>query len=478
MPRLVAAALALAGAAAAAQPRPVVLVHGFLSSPLTWSAYTAPDGWLAAQGLKGYAVGDGQAEGRMDLGGLGRLTAPTKTLPQNALELARYIAGVKKATGAKQVDLVAHSMGGLVARYYIARVMATRDVAQLIMLGSPHGGSECSGLATALGVLAPASLELRPAFLRQIFNRRITERRGVPFRMLAGDPIADGFKAPCTGVPSDSMVSVNSVAAIEGEVQHMPVMHIGMTRSEEVFTRFVLPRLRDPHPAAGSSAASRPSSRSPPTQPAGDEDEAQFTQVFSGRVEGGSTAEIEVNLDEVAVASFALFDPSRSLEVTVRGASGRTIELSAQANGLIRVDDPASLLTLGYGFDKPRPGPWRVTLRAPRESTDYALSARVVGGAVLRSRAAPLAPRAGQVVTLSAVLERAREPLTGLTMRAVVRSPDGRTETLALRGEGTERTAIWRARLPGLHGIDIVATAQAGDLRVERTSLLAVDVRP
>ena len=87
-------------------------------------------------------------------------------------------------------------------------------------------------------------------------------------------------------------------------------------------------------------------------------------RVFSGRVEGGSTAEVEINLDDVAVASFALFDPSRSLEVTVRGASGRTIELSAQANGLIRVDDPSSLLTLGYGFDKPRPGPWLETVGA------------------------------------------------------------------------------------------------------------------
>lgn len=445
----------------------MVLVHGFLSSHRTWAAYTAADGFLAANGLQGYAVGDGQAEGRMDLGDLAHLTATTKTLPQNAAELARYIAGVKRATGARQVDLVAHSMGGLVARFYIARLMGTPDVAQLIMLGTPHGGSACSGLAAALGVLTPAALELRPAFLHQVFNRSIDNRRGVPFRMLAGDPIAQAFKAPCTGVPSDSVVSVPSVGAIAGELQHLPVLHTEMTRSEAVFRQFVLPRLRNPGLPADPRAA------------AGEGDiDTQFTQVFTGRVEGGSTREIEVNLDEVALASFALFDPSRSLEVSVRGASGRTVELSAQANGLIRVDDPSSLLTLGYGFDKPRPGPWRVTLRAPRGSTEYALSARVVGGAVLRARASPLAPRAGQSVTLSATLEGAPQALTGLAMRALVRGPDGGTETLELRGGERERMATWRAGQPGLHGIDIVATAQAGILRVERTALLAVDVQP
>ena len=454
----------------AVAPRPVVFVHGFMSDHHTWEAYTAPGGFLAQAGLQGFAVGDGRAEGALDTGALARLRSATKTLPENAAALQRYIEGVKRRTGAQQVDLVAHSMGGLVARYYVARLMRERDVAQLLTLGSPHGGSECSGLASALGVLTPAALELRPAFVRRIFNRGVTRRQGVPFHMLAGDPIADGFRAPCSGVPSDSVVSVDSASAIPGGVQRLPVLHTDMTASAEVFQRFVLPLLRH-----GAGQAEEDAHRVP--DDAGDA-AAQFTQVVGGRVEAGTTVEIEVQLDEVAVAGFALFDPSRTLEVTVRGASGRVINLTPQEHGLMRVEDPSSLLTLGYGFDRPRPGPWRVSLRAPREGTEYALSARVVGGAVLRSSASPLTPTRGQPVQLTAALEHPQRVPEGVAMRAVVHRPDGSTETLEMPGEGAARSVQWRPTQPGLYGIDIAASGHAGALRIERMGFLAVEVRP
>ncbi|WP_028998374.1 alpha/beta fold hydrolase [Azohydromonas australica] len=451
-------------------PRPVVFVHGFMSDHHTWEAYTAPGGFLAQAGLQGFAVGDGRAEGVLDTGALARLRSATKTLPENAAALQRYIEGVKRRTGAQQVDLVAHSMGGLVARYYVARLMRERDVAQLLTLGSPHGGSECSGLASALGVLTPAALELRPAFVRQIFNRGVTRRQGVPFHLLAGDPIADGFRAPCSGVPSDSVVSVDSASAIPGSVQRLPVLHTDMTASAEVFQRFVLPLLR-----RGAGQAEEDARRVP--DDAGDA-AAQFTQVVGGRVEAGATVEIEVQLDDVAVAGFALFDPSRALEVTVRGASGRVINLTPQEHGLTRVEDPSSLMTLGYGFDRPRPGPWRVSLRAPREGTDYALLARVAGGAVLRSSATPLTPARGQPVQLTAALEHPQRVPEGVAMRAVVHRPDGSTETLEMPGEGAARSVQWRPTQPGLYGIDIAASGRAGVLRIERMGFLAVEVRP
>ena len=100
--------------------------------------------------------------------------------------------------GAQMVDLVAHSMGGLVARVYIAQVMDERDVAQLIMLGTPNGGSPCARLPVSLGFAVPASLELRPNYVRNVLNPQVTERRDVPFSMLAGTPINDAFRSPCT----------------------------------------------------------------------------------------------------------------------------------------------------------------------------------------------------------------------------------------------------------------------------------------
>ena len=458
-----------AGATLEIAPRPVVLVHGLLSSATTWSTYTRAGGLLARSGLPGYAVGDGQVSGALNTGSLAQPSAATLSLRANAAQLAQYIAGVRRASGAEMVDLVAHSMGGLIARYYIDRLMSGRDVAQLLTLGTPHGGSDCSGLASSLGFLAPAALELRPEYVQRVFNAAITRRHGVPFAMLAGEAITEGFKAPCSGVPSDMVVALDSAAAIPGSVTRLPVLHTDMTSSEVVFGRFVLPQLRRTSFPAESDGRAPQETATP----------AQFTQVFAGRVEPGQSRDLQVQLDEVEIASFALFDPTRSLQLTVRGASGNLIELSPQAHGLIMVDDPETLVHLGYGVAKPRPGPWRITLQAPPgNGADFALSVRVVGGATLQARATPALPTTRQAVALTAALELPGKPLSDVAVRAVVHRPDGRSETVPMRVTGTQASASWRPTVAGVHGIDIVAQARGGGVPLERTRFLAVDVRP
>jgi pimeloyl-ACP methyl ester carboxylesterase len=450
-------------------PRPVVMVHGFLSGAATWASYSQT--FLPALGLSGFAVGDGKADGVMNTGDTSKPTLRTNTLAENAAILGRYIADVKNKTKAEMVDIVAHSMGGLIARYYIDRLMQERDVAQLIMLGSPHGGSDCSGLPSALGFYAPASLELRPTYLREVFNKQITHRRGVPFFMLAGNPILESFKAPCTGVPSDVVVAKESASAITGPIVELPILHTDMTKSEEVFQQFVRGHLQ-------KQPGEFPNENDPPSA-TNSVEPVQFTQVFKGRVKAGGTKELNVNLDQVAVASFALFDPSRSLDLTVRGASGNVIELKPDVNGLIKVDDPATMVHLGYGFENPKPGPWKVTLTAtantPSNGTDFALSARVIGGAVLRANASQLLPPMNEPVTFTGALELPGKALTNTTIKAVLRKPDGKEEELVLRNG----KADWMPAETGVHGVDIVAQANAPDgSPIERTTFLSVEVQP
>lgn len=55
--------------------------------------------------------------------------------------LARWIERAKSASGSPRVALVAHSMGGLVARTYIQSTSYRNDVAHLITLGTPHRGA-------------------------------------------------------------------------------------------------------------------------------------------------------------------------------------------------------------------------------------------------------------------------------------------------------------------------------------------------
>lgn len=64
-----------------------------------------------------------------------------------------------------RVTLVAHSMGGLVARYYLQRLGGARRVERLVTLGTPHRGSHA-----ATFVPAPLVRQLLPEspFVRQL----------------------------------------------------------------------------------------------------------------------------------------------------------------------------------------------------------------------------------------------------------------------------------------------------------------------
>jgi len=65
------------------------------------------------------------------------------------------IAVVKAICDCNKVDLVAHSMGGLVARSYIQSVDYDNDVDQLIFLGTPHKGAPKSYLQWEAGKFPP-----------------------------------------------------------------------------------------------------------------------------------------------------------------------------------------------------------------------------------------------------------------------------------------------------------------------------------
>ncbi len=456
-------------------PRPVVMVHGFISNWQAWDSYLGPQGYLTSVGLHGFAIGDGQVPGVMNTGVITNPVGHTNSIAQNAEILGQYISNVKQQTGAETVDLVVHSMGGMISRYYIDRVMQERDVAQLIMLGSPMGGSDCAVLPAALGFFLPASIEIRESYMRGVFNQQITHRKGIEFYDLAGTAINEAFKSPCTDIPNDTVVSFGSINSIPLQSSQLEVIHSDLTLSDKAFADFVKPLLQK---TAGSFISSPdPASVAPANSP------LNFTRVYTGRVEAGGSTELTINIEpDVTVASFALYDASRSVTTIVRGASGNIIELSAETNGFIRIDDPSSFFYLGYGFQNPRPGPWKVTIQAtestPATGTDFAISVYFVGGATLEAVSSTLVPQLSENVELAASVSLNGQPLEITQAQAIIRDPDGQMETLDL-SNGQNVSATWIPRRAGTHAVDIVVTALAPDgSSIERTDFLAIEVQP
>jgi pimeloyl-ACP methyl ester carboxylesterase len=465
----------LASAEIQVMPRPVVFVHGFGSSADAWTNYLGGKGFLSTIGTRGFAVGDGQVAGKLNLGNLANPTGATETIRSNATVLRDYIAGVKQTTGAQMIDLVAHSMGNLVSRYYIDRVMPGRDVAQMIMLGPPNQGTDCAYLPSSLGYYLPAALEIRPSYVRHIFNPQITKRHGVPFTIIAGTPISEQLQSPCTSVPTDLAIAVDSASGIQAPLTRIDALHTDLNTSERVFAELIRPLLQ-------KTAGEFPNEPDPQPAPRA-ADDVQFARVFSGHIDAGASETYTINIDNVVVANFALFDPTRSLTVTVRGATGNVIALDPTRNGLVVVRDPEMLVYLGYGFNNPRPGPWQVTLQAtdltPRTGADYALTAQFKGGAILKTQASTLLPRVDEPVQLTARLELGGQALNLREATARVRYPDGSIKNIVLMIAGNESRVTINPNLPGLYAVDVTVSGNTPDgLLIERSAFLSVEAQP
>ena len=76
----------------------------------------------------------------------------TGDLRHAAHELAGHVERLCEATGADKVHIVGHSLGGVIARYYVQRMGGSARVDTLVTLGSPHSGTLGAHLIpTALG---------------------------------------------------------------------------------------------------------------------------------------------------------------------------------------------------------------------------------------------------------------------------------------------------------------------------------------
>ncbi|MHC5908705.1 esterase/lipase family protein [Streptomyces sp. S6] len=72
--------------------------------------------------------------------------------------LGRHIEDICARTGSPQVDVVGHSLGGLIARYYVQRLGGDTRVRTLVTLGTPHAGTRAVPLANA----HPIVRQMRP----------------------------------------------------------------------------------------------------------------------------------------------------------------------------------------------------------------------------------------------------------------------------------------------------------------------------
>ena len=133
--------------------------------------------------------------------------------------IGRFADGI-----AGSVHFVGHSMGGLLARVYLAKYRPAR-LGRVVMLGTPNGGSE---IADRLKNFPPYRAIFGPAGQQLVTKRDAATNRSLarieyPVGIIAGNrsiyPISSTFVLP---KPNDGRVSVDSTR-LDGMADHIVI---------------------------------------------------------------------------------------------------------------------------------------------------------------------------------------------------------------------------------------------------------------
>jgi triacylglycerol esterase/lipase EstA (alpha/beta hydrolase family) len=173
----------------AAHPDPVILVNGTFANE--------DDNWQAASPL---LYNNGYCVFTFNYGGTGDFTS-TGDIATSAGELAAFVSQVLAATGAAKVDLVGHSQGGMMPRYYLKFDGGAQYVNKLVALAPSNHGTTLDGLTAlvtafgAAGIVNSALNPLCPACVEQE----------------AGSAFLDNLNAGGDTVPGVSYTVIESV---------------------------------------------------------------------------------------------------------------------------------------------------------------------------------------------------------------------------------------------------------------------------
>lgn len=180
-----------------AEQRTVVLVHGYLGNRSSFYPLAV---YLKAQGLGSllpfsYSAANG--------------------IERAALELREFL---RERVRGGRIDLVCHSLGGLIARTWLQLLGGARRVDRCILLGTPQRGTY-----NAYWLLSRIGRELRPD---SPLLERLHETRGAAARVRFSSIVAG----------SDNMVIPRVFCAADEDVVRVPDLgHLGLLFSPKVF---------------------------------------------------------------------------------------------------------------------------------------------------------------------------------------------------------------------------------------------------
>jgi triacylglycerol esterase/lipase EstA (alpha/beta hydrolase family) len=187
----------------AQHPYPVVLVHGTIENMNdNWQAASPI---LASHGYCVFALNYGGGSPADNVQGTGEIAT-------SAQQLASFVDRVLAATGASKVDIVGHSQGGMMPRYYLRFLDGADSVQTLVGLAPSNHGTTLEGLFTLAGYFPGATgfFGLCPACEQQAAGSAFLEE------LNAGSETVPGVSYTVIESANDEVVTPYSSAFMSG----------------------------------------------------------------------------------------------------------------------------------------------------------------------------------------------------------------------------------------------------------------------
>jgi triacylglycerol esterase/lipase EstA (alpha/beta hydrolase family) len=190
-----------------AHPYPVVLVNGTFANQ--------DDDWQAAAPLlanHGYCVFSFNYGGPSPTS----FIQSTGDIAASAHQLATFVSQVLAATGAAKVDLLGHSQGGMMPRYYLKFLGGAQYVSQLVALAPSNHGTTLDGLTVLVRALN--GIGLVNGLLNPLCTACVEQEAGSAFlaNLNAGADTVPGVKYTVVESVYDEVVTPYTSAFLTG----------------------------------------------------------------------------------------------------------------------------------------------------------------------------------------------------------------------------------------------------------------------
>jgi len=447
-------------------------------------------------------------------------TVTALSIQEYAGNLQNEINQIMNDEGVTKVDIVAHSMGGLIARYYIEMMNGYKNVRKLVMLETPNQG---------------ANKYLLPLILSQV-NPQIAELSTAIKDALAPVPLSSEVKAKIYlvnlsvklasifGTALGMMKYWDSVKEMSSNHQFLKILNdnyalnfknkvnysiLGGWLFEFSFLKTfdldgvdkeMVSDISDPIAGFHSNLPHNPkiiqrvkeilyegSHNFPATLAIEDNATTQLTPSIEGKIGQGESKLHKISVGSASLVNFVLAWQEGSLNLTLKMPNGTLITPSiAENNSKITYYDCENLTIKGYVIENPGIGVWtaNVTAFSIAGEQNYTITTMLDTNITLTLPLPRYRYDSAEPIEIVAVIGHGVDPIPNASVTAKIQGPGGAFETIMLFDDGLHNDNLTNdgiyaniytnSNLWGTYDIIVTVNGTVNNIQYARESLTMV----